>query len=249
MITKYLRPNSIEEAIRLIKRTELKTYPLSGGSVLSHYQGEPISVVDLQDLNLNEIKFNSDIYSIGATSTLTQIEEEVDIPELKEAIRLQAGKNKRNTGTLAGLIHMADGRSALLTVLLAMDMNITWQPGNIQIPLGEWIPVRTQWKNASLITEFSLPKVKIVYDYVSRTPKDLPILLIAIAKWNSGRIRVSIGGFGPNPMIVFDGKNFTGIEEKIDQLLVNSEDEWASAAYRREIGKAIFTRLIALVEG
>ena len=244
MIVEYLRPESLDEAIKLLQRKEPKTLPLGGGSVLSHDHGTPIAVVDLQKLGLGYVKQGKGSYSIGATATLTQIEESIPNPALQNVIRLQAGKNKRNTGTLAGLINAADGRSPLLALLLAMDLQMVWQPGNITISLKEWLTQRDEWDQAVLITEMVMPDVEIAFDYVARSPKDLPIISVSVAKLLSGKMNIVFGGFGTEPILVSYTGKLDDLERSVDLALVASEDQWATAEYRREAGKKIAVRLV-----
>ena len=245
MITEYRRPDSLEEAIQLLQRKEPKTLPLGGGSVLSHNEGQSIAVVDLQNLGLDKIAKSEGKIEIGANATLTEIENSFPDPVISEVIRLQAGKNKRNTGTIAGLIHAADGRSPLLTLLLAMDPQLVWQPGNVSISLAEWLPQRGEWHDAVLLTKIIVPEVKIAFDYVSRTPKDLPIIAAAAACWSSGQLQIAIGGFGADPVLAFKGDCKDNIIQAVDRVLISSDDEWATASYRREAGGKLIARLVA----
>ena len=52
MITIYHRPQTLEEALRLISRPSPRTVPLGGGTLLSHGATEALEVVDLQALGL-----------------------------------------------------------------------------------------------------------------------------------------------------------------------------------------------------
>lgn len=244
MIKEYFRPESIEDAIRLLQSKETKTVPLAGGTVLSHYQRDSISVVDLQNLNLNYLIKNVDSYEIGATTTLSQIEESIQFPELVDVIRLQAGRNKRNSGTIGGFVTMADGRSPLLTALLALNVEMVWEPGALKITLDEWLPLRSKRQGAALITKFILPKVNFIFESVARSPKDLPILCVAISKDHLDRIRIAIGGFGPTPILAYSGNDLTGIGSTIDKVLSGSDDKWASAEYRQKAGKALALRMV-----
>ena len=128
MIVEYLRPDTIEEAIRLLKRNDPLTLPMGGGSVLSKSSDKPIAVVDLQNLGLNKIERFAGKIEIGATATLTDLDAFLKNDIFTNVVRTQAGKNQRNTGTFGGLVNMADGRSELLALLLAMDAQLEWQP-------------------------------------------------------------------------------------------------------------------------
>jgi CO/xanthine dehydrogenase FAD-binding subunit len=246
MITEYLRPGTLEEAIKLLDRKAPLTLPLGGGSVLSKSHANSIAVVDLQSLGLNQILISGEKIEIGATATLSEIETTID--DLKKVIRLQAGKNQRNSGTLVGLANVADGRSPLLTYLLALDAQLVWEPGNKTISLADWLPQRGTWHEAKLITKVLLPRVDVVFDSVARTPKDLPLVAVAVARWASGRMRVAIGGFGPLPLLVFDGNDLSYIARAVDDVLTNAEDMWATADYRRTVGKVLTDRLVSEIK-
>jgi len=53
MVTSYFRPHSLDEAIHLLSQPS--TFPLGGGTLLSHRSDHSIVVVDLQALGLNKI--------------------------------------------------------------------------------------------------------------------------------------------------------------------------------------------------
>ncbi len=70
MITAYHRPESIDEALRLIGRSSPRTVPLGGGTLLSHAASGTLEVVDLQALGLGNIAKRGNILNVGATATL-----------------------------------------------------------------------------------------------------------------------------------------------------------------------------------
>ena len=120
MITTYHRPRTLDEALTLLTRPN--TLPLGGGTLLSHPTTDSVEVIDLQALGLNSIKKNGNNLEIGATATLQQLMENENCPDaLKQAIKLEAPLNIRNTATVAGTIVASDGRSTFATCLLAFD--------------------------------------------------------------------------------------------------------------------------------
>ncbi|MHC1741034.1 MAG: FAD binding domain-containing protein [Anaerolineaceae bacterium] len=245
MILEYLRPNTLDEAIKLLQRTDPHTCPLGGGSEVSKGGSQPIAVVDLQKLGLNKNYRNNGMVDLGATSTLSEIEAFLQDDVFSSVIRIQAGKNQRNSGTIAGLVKNANGRSSLLVLLLALDAQLLWQPGDKVISLGNWLPMRNQWHEAELITKISISDVVHRFESVARTPKDQPIVSVAVSKWPSGRLRVTVGGFGEIPTLALDGDSRDDVEMAVDQAFYNSSDEWASADYRREAGKKLAARLVS----
>ena len=70
MIIEYLRPETLEETLRLLARTEPKTVPLGGGTVLNAPSDQQVAVVDLRNLGLNKMETKGRSLEIGATTTL-----------------------------------------------------------------------------------------------------------------------------------------------------------------------------------
>jgi CO/xanthine dehydrogenase FAD-binding subunit len=244
VIVEYLRPNTLDEAIQYLQRKEPVTLPLGGGNVLSKYQEAPVAVVDLQNLGLKQIIRENGKIEIGASVSLSEFETFMHNVVFSNALRIQAGKNQRNTGTVAGLVCMADGRSTLLTLLLTLDAQLNWQPSDKLISLGNWLPKRYDWHDATLITQITIPEITIRFESIARTPKDRPIVIVAMAKWHSGRMRVVVGGCGPYPILAMDGNSRDNAELAVDQAFYNSDDQWASSSYRREVGKKLASRMV-----
>jgi CO/xanthine dehydrogenase FAD-binding subunit len=95
---------------------------------------------------------------------------------LREACRLEESFNLRNMATLGGTIMSADGRSPVVTVLLAMEAMTVIEPGNEVVSLEELLEQRNQAHNRHLITEIKLKRPEVLrYEQVSRTPTDRPL--------------------------------------------------------------------------
>ena len=119
MITAYHRPESIDEALRLIGRSSPITVPLGGGTLLSHAAPDSVEVVDLQALGLGNIVERGNMLNVGATATLQALlENDVCPSALKRALKLEAPLNLRDTATVAGCVVTCDGRSPFVTALL-----------------------------------------------------------------------------------------------------------------------------------
>lgn len=239
MIIEYARPNTIENALQLLQRKDPVTVAIGGGSTVSKHYGKKIAVVDLQDLGLSYIQRDSTSIKIGATTTLARLENEFAGTDLVEAIQIQTSRNQRNTATIAGLLKKADGRSPLLTALLALDAAVVWLPGNRSIQLEEWLPQRVPWKEGLLIKEVTLPVADLVIESIARSPKDTPILCIATARFADGHTRTAIGGFGDTPLLAVGAD----LIDAVELSLKNASDEWASAEYRQQAGKVLAGRI------
>ncbi len=250
MITTYHRPNTVDEALSLL--TQSNTLPLGGGTLLSRPRAEPISVVDLQNLGLDTITQKGNDLEIGATCTLQSLLESKECPEaLKTAIKLEAPINIRNSATVAGTLVTSDGRSTFGTMALAMDAkieqailtssNVEYQTSTI----GELLLLRPAKQPGKLITKIILPlNIKTAFEFVSRTPADKPIVAAALAQWNSGRTRLTLGGYGKSPMLAMDGTEADGLEIAATNAYQEAMDEWASAEYRMDVAATLARRCL-----
>jgi CO/xanthine dehydrogenase FAD-binding subunit len=239
MIAKYHRPQTLDEALALLSQPN--TFPLGGGTLLSHPKTDSVEVVDLQALGLNSLKKSGNNLEIGATVTLQQLLEDVNCPDaLKSALKLEAPLNLRNAATVAGAVVSCDGRSTFVTSLLALDAKLTiFNPKSEITNIGDILPLRSR----GLITSISIPlNVKFAFDYVSRTPADKPIVCVALAQWNSGRTRLTVGGYGKAPKLAMDGTESEGIEAAARNVFHEANDEWASAEYRMDVAATLAKR-------
>lgn len=249
MITEYHRPATLEEALKLIKRKSPATRPLGGGSVLSAPSTESVAVVDLQALKLNKIALRGKNLHIGATATLQALLDTEDLnPALTAAIRHEASYNLRQVATVAGSLVSADGRSPFAAAMLAVDAQLGLQPKDEAVGYGDLLALRTEKLRGKLITKITISSAtKLSYQYVARTPADLAIVSVALAQWPSGRTRLVVGGFGAAPVLAMDGKESGGAATALENALSHAGDQWASAEYRLEAGKALLERALAEV--
>lgn len=243
MITAYHRPQTLEEALTLLSRPN--TLPLGGGTLLSHNKTDSLEVIDLQLLGLDTVIRNGNQLEIGATTTLQQLLESEHAPDaLKSALELEAPLNIRNSASVAGTLVSCDGRSTFAIALLALDgkLDIRKSLGDSRVSnIGDFLPLRP----SGLITSITIPlNVKLAFEYVSRTPADKPIVCVALAQWNSGRTRLTVGGYGKSPMLAMDGTESEGLETAARNALHEGTDDWASAEYRMDVAATLAKRCL-----
>jgi CO/xanthine dehydrogenase FAD-binding subunit len=241
MITTYHRPQTLDEALALLAQPNI--LPLGGGTLLSHPAVDPVQVVDLQSLGLDSVTKKGNDLEIGATCTLQSLLESEHSPEaLKVAIKLEAPINIRNSATVAGTLVSSDGRSTFATALLAMDAKITVVSAQSSlVSIGEFLPLRPR----GLITLITIPlNTKFAFEFVSRTPADKPIIAAALSQWNSGRTRLTLGGYGKSPMLAMDGTEAEGLESAARNAYHEANDEWASAEYRMDVAATLARRCL-----
>jgi len=250
MITEYHRPTTLEQALKLIRRKKPETRPLGGGTVLSAPSAAPVAVVDLQALKLNKITRKGNALHIGAAATLQALLETEGIPAaLAAAVRHEAAYTMRQVATVAGSLVAADGRSPFALVMLALDSQLEMQPGDKTLGYGDLLALRAEKLSGKLITKVIISgQASLSYQYVARTPADLPIVSLALARWPSGRTRLAVGGFGAAPALAMDGKDSSGIDAAIENAFSGAADQWGSAEYRLEAARALATRAQAELE-
>lgn len=243
MITDYYRPETLPEALELLKQPN--TLPLGGGTLLSQLKPAPTKVVDLQSLGLNALHKKGNNLEIGATVTLQQLLESKHTPEaLKAALKLEAPLNIRNSATVAGTLVAADGRSTFTSVLLALDAKVTMTSDrSTGIRLGDFLPLRPDNLRGVLITQIEIPlNTKLAFETVARTPADKPIVCAALSIWPSGRARLTLGGYGKAPLLAMDGAEIEGLEAAARNAFHEATDEWASAEYRMDVAATLAKR-------
>ena len=250
MIIEYHRPETLSDALQLLARSDPRTVPLGGGSVLSQERKQNFAVVDLQRLGLNQIEIEGQLLTIGAAATLQDLMGDDGIPDdiassLRDSLVHEAAANIRRTATVAGTVVCCDGRSPFVTALLALDPRLVWAAGNIQMPLGDYLPLREEIERNRLMTAIKAPaNVQLKFAMLARSPMDRPIVCAAVAAWPSGRTRVTLGGFGKAPILALDGPESGGAVTAAREAYRFASDAWASAEYRMDVAGKLVQRLL-----
>lgn len=246
MIREYHRPKSLDAALALLARKEAPPLPMGGGTVLNRPGSSVVDVVDLQSVGLDQLALEGNGLTIGATVSLEVLNKYPGLPAaLARAIQLEQPVNVRQMATAAGQLVTAGGRSTYTCAMLALDARLVWAPGNIEIALGNWLPIRSNNKPGSLITAIKIPlRPTLVFESIGRTPDDLPLLCMAAARWPSGRTRIALGGFGTAPVVAFDGPEAGGADVACRDACSNAGDAWASAEYRAEMAAILARRAV-----
>lgn len=249
----YHRPRSLDEAISLLKQG----VPLAGGTSLTPRRRGLSAVVDLQELGLDRLTSTETRIDAGACLTLQSLAETSDnlLPALSRVCHLEAGWNLRNMATIAGSLMGADGRSPLVTALLALGTKVILQPGEEQVDLDDLLARREAEGNQRLITTVMIPRPRwLAYDQVARSPADRPIVCAALAEKGSGtspgRHGLALGGFGRRPVLLSLAAGQTSDAAIADQMgrlaseaYAQAGDAWASAEYRSEVAGVLVRRL------
>ena len=151
---------------------------------------------------------------IGAMVTFQQLMEWEDAAGiLVESAHRASTYNLRNQITVGGAIASSSTFSPVVAVLLALDARMTWQPGNVTLNLGEWLPIRGANKPGNLISSINVPvNLLTAMEIVSRTPEDSPQIIACGCKWPSGRTRIVTMLKDHPPVLMSDGRDTSGVE-------------------------------------
>ncbi len=250
-LVEYHRPTDLEEAIKLLKRPDIRTVPLAGGTALVPSAARDVeAVVDLGGLGLSYVKpcEGSEVPArlcIGATTTLQMIVEDGHVLAYAESILVKAtldtaSRNIRDAATIAGSIVAGEGNSPLLTMLLALDARLIVRGDREEeVSLAQWTP-----QERSLILRVILPPVskdaRVAYEKVARTPADMPIVCVAARATQNGDalrdVRLAIGGVAHRPqLIVLNEATIENAAQLAVEVVQPTSDYFASAEYRREM--------------
>jgi CO/xanthine dehydrogenase FAD-binding subunit len=254
-LTEYHKPETIEDAMKLLRRTSVKTVPLAGGTSLVPEAALDVqAVVDLGALGLSYVRG----LSIGATTTLQTIVDQAELRTyadgvLVAAILDAASRQTREGASLAGSIVAAAGNSPLFTTLLALGARLVVRSARgtreEEVELPYWTP-----QPRSLILRVNLPALPAnthaAYEKVARTPADLPIVCVAaratVEDQQLRDIRLALGGVAEKPIVITQP---AGSIDELAQLAVATvtpaDDYFANADYRRDMIGVLTKRVLA----
>jgi CO/xanthine dehydrogenase FAD-binding subunit len=273
-LTEYHKPATLDEALKLLRRTRVKTVPLAGGTSLVPEAARGVqAVIDLNALDLSFIKTREEFaehpeavrsgrnlrgLEIGATTKLQMLVDHEAVRAyaggmLVKAILDSASRHAREAASLAGSIVAAPGNSPLVAALLALEARLIVRTARRtredEIDLPYWTP-----QPRSLILRVALPVLpgdtRAAYEKVARTPADLPIVCVAARAASDQNqlhdVRLALGGVAERPIVITQP---AGSAEDLAQLAVATvtpvDDYFATADYRREMIGVLTKRVLS----
>lgn len=263
-LREYHRPTEVQEALGLLRRPNVRTAVLAGGtSLVGEGNPEVEAVVDLADLGLNRIDQDGDTLHTGATVHLQMLIE--DLPGfadglLAEAARRMGGWNLRNQATIGGVLAGQDIHSPLSVALNALNARaVAMGTEGEETLLWPFLPSAIAGK---LITEvlIDLPAegVGAGYAQVARTPADRPIVCAAsvTVRQADGTVatRNVVGGLMNNGLVYVgditvqpDSPDISPIDRIASDLEDTPllSDYRGSAEYRRAVAPVLARRALA----
>jgi CO/xanthine dehydrogenase FAD-binding subunit len=266
----YFLPQSIEEATSLLDERGPEMLLMAGGTLAMPLINSGISmpeeVMGLRRAGLAYIKKTNDRYYIGATTTLSQMIVQTEIPILKDAAQAVGGWAIRNMGTVGGNLFAPPPGGDFAVALLALDaeLKLTSSKGERIIQLNDFYTgfLTTSLSPDEIVTEIqiSIPKGKSAYLKFGRRHANTPSIVTVAANliFNGDTVkeaRISLNAVGPHPLrsivaeefLVGKPLNEQNIDEASELAAEESEpfsDPIASEWYRRKMIPIIVRRTL-----
>jgi CO/xanthine dehydrogenase FAD-binding subunit len=270
-LREYCRPQTIEEALRLLTREGVRSAVLSGGTRLAAESRDDVeSVIDLGGLPLAYIQSDNSGLRLGG---LTRLQEMIDSPAvarfangaLTDAARLTSTRLLRNQGTLAGTLLAREVNSELAAPLLVLEAEVLIQrlEGSTTLPLADLYEDLDASIEGAIITEAFVPapqpEARLHRCRVARTPSDRAILTVAaLTSAIEGVIkeaRLAAAGIGLHPRRLREIESkLKGRRARADDIsavlsraaarIELPQDHIASADYRRSTLQVLIQRAI-----
>lgn len=273
-LREYHRPKTLAEALALLRRPDVRTVPIGGGTqVLAEGAREVEAVVDLQDLGLNFIRLEGNTLRIGATTPLQAL---VEAPEsaaygggiLTVAARETAPLPLRNQRTVGGAVVGASGEQPLATVLIALEAELVvfTEPDSPRaLRLEAFYDYREALRRQGMIaTEIRLPlsvaPMGASFHKVARTPADAPIVGVAVRLFRGVDgacygVRIAVGGVASRPVRLIevehilegrppDPERFLAAARRAREQVNPPGDFRGSPEYRREMVEVLLRRAL-----
>ena len=242
MIRTYARPATLQEALDLL--ADPNAAVLAGGTDLNgDAAGAPAIAVDLQDLDLADLRADGSKLRIGAMATLQALVDATDAPALlRELAHWEAPNTIRNAATIGGTIGSSDPESELLAGLLLFEAIVTLATANgtDEVRLDDLLDDPTVLAGA-IITSVTVDTTgPATADRTGRTPKDRPIVMVAGRRGDDGTVRIVATGVASRPVLI-DPAGSDDLEPPGDFR--------GSSQYRRHLAGVLTGRIVERLEG
>jgi aerobic carbon-monoxide dehydrogenase medium subunit len=261
----YARPQTVEEAIRLLAAND-GARPLAGGqsliNVMKARAASPDVLVDLQDLEeLRGIRdAGSGALEIGAMTTYAELIADDAAGArsiLGEVASSIADVQVRNRGTIGGNVCFSDPTNHFPPLLVAMNAQFTIRgpDGERTVPAEEFFVgvYMTAAGPGHLLTRITLPPGGQDGFSAVTVGRDGAMIVSAAASLNGGA-RVAIGCVGATPVRATEMEQRIGEDFSVDNVRAAAEgvgealdppaDVHASADYRRRLAEVLAVRAV-----
>lgn len=236
----YHRPDSVEAALALLGRPDVKTAVIGGGTALIAALPEDVeAVVDLQAVGLTAVDHTTDHMTIGAMVRLQTLVSDKEAPDLLRRMAHREGPNTfRNAAALGGVLVGADPESELLAALLVFEAVVSIQTtaGGRQVALTDFLADVAGALDGGLVTAVSIKKTgQTAHARVARTPQDKPIVAAVVRKDENGELFLALCGVAETAVRV----------EPTELDTLNPQGDFrGSRTYRKQMAAVLSKRII-----
>lgn len=211
----YYLPQSVDEAISLLAEHGPTLLVMAGGTIAMPLINEGISlpekVMGLRRAGLNYVNRSNGVVEIGATTTLSQMLTQEEMPLLQQAAHHIGGWAIRNMGTVGGNLFAPPPSGDFAVALLALDaqLKLVSKDGERVLPLTEFYTgfMTTALGPGELVTEIlvPVPRGKTTYIKYGRRHANTPavVTLAANLVLDGKKVvdaRLALNGVGPHPL-------------------------------------------------
>jgi carbon-monoxide dehydrogenase medium subunit len=266
----YYLPQSIEEATNLLADKGPDLLVLAGGTLAMPLINEGVStpeqVMGLKKVGLDYMKEANGHFVIGATTTLTQMVLQDEIPILQEAAQAVGGWAIRNMGTVGGNLFAPPPGGDFAVALLALDAKLVLinKQGERIISIGDFYTgfMMNALLPGEIVTEvhIPIPRGQSVYQKYGRRQANTPsIVTVAVnLVFDADTVqeaKIALNAVGPFPFrarkaeefLVGNSWNDQSIRTAAELAVEESEpftDPIASEWYRRKMIPLIVKRTL-----
>jgi CO/xanthine dehydrogenase FAD-binding subunit len=257
----YFLPQSLNEATGLLEEHGPSLLVMAGGTIAMPLINEGISipekVMGLRRAGLNYLSKPNGYHAIGATTTLTQMLAQEEIPLLKTAASSVGGWSIRNMGTVGGNLFAPPPSGDFAVALLALDASVKLISHRDEriISLSDFYTgfLTTALEPGELVAEVRVPTFEGSASYLKygRRHANTPAVVTVVANLlldgkKVTKARLALNAAGPHPFRAKQAESIllgsildeTAIEEAANAAMDESEpftDAVASDWYRRKM--------------
>ena len=258
-IQNYVMAESLEQAYQL---NQNKRSRIIGGMLWLKMSNIAVhTAIDLSRLGLNAIEETEEEFSIGAMTTLRQLELHEGLNAyahgaVAKAVHDIVGVQFRNMATVGGSLFGRFGFSDVLTVFLAMDAYVELYRGGI-VPLETFANME---KDRDILVRLIVKKKPgcFAYQAMRNQRTDFPILTCAASKVD-GEYRVVVGARPARARVLWDEKGLLsgGVNEEsarafaafAAETLPTGGNVRGTAEYRTHLIRVLTRRTLTKLEG
>ena len=274
----YFTPESLEEALSLKTQYGYDLHVIAGGTLLMPQINEglffPELVMGLRSAGMDTVTSNG-AGIIGATATLSQMEEQTSYPILQEAARSIGGWAVRNMATVGGNLFNQPPYGDFCVALLALDAKVKIQSASSEreVDLNEFLTAGRHLEADELITELRIPNHSGQAAFRKFGPRQASAATIVTVAAQIDAFdgivnvaRIALGGAdttarrSPEAEAVLNNAPFWPVEEKAEALAAQAAaaaaqasnpitNAVASECYRRQMIKVQLKHLLSEMLG